>query len=317
MGHRAYCFTLNNPTEQELDHLKNVIPGCCRYGVFQLERGESGTLHVQGYLSFRGQKTLSAVRNQLSERAHWESARGTALQNEAYCTKEDCREPGTVVFRHGEPPRQGRRTDLEPVYAAVLAKRPFSEIAATFPEEYVKHHRGLEALSSVLIEPRRFKTEVFWFFGPTGTGKSRKASELAPDAYYKMGTNKWWDGYCGHEDVIIDDYRRDLCTFSELLRLFDRYPMPVEVKGGTTQFVARRLFVTSPKSPSDTWDGQTAEYLTQLTRRIEHVFEFPLGVEHLGRFEDLFRAEAAPEIRVIDDNVELDALDLFDMSFEL
>lgn len=109
----------------------------------------------------------------------------------------------------------------------------------------------------------------------TGSGKSREAYQQYPHGYYKMPTSKWWDGYDRHEVVIIDDYRRDLCSFGELLRLFDRYPLLVETKGGTVNFVAKTIVITTPKAPKETWDGRSDEDIKQLLRRIESVRYFP------------------------------------------
>lgn len=142
------------------------------------------------------------------------------------------------------------------------------------PEVYARNYRGLEALSSRLSCTRNFKTEVFWFYGPTGTGKSKSAFDRDPTAYWKPATSKWWNGYEGHEAVIIDDYRRDFCTFAELLRLLDRYPLTVETKGGTRQMLAKRIYITSPKCPATTWEGRTPEDIDQLLRRIEHIEHF-------------------------------------------
>jgi hypothetical protein len=89
-----------------------------------------------------------------------------------------------------------------------------------------------------------------------------------------MGSTKWWDGYVGQPYVIIDDYRPDLCTFSNLLQLFDRYPMRVEFKGGSCQFVAKYIFVTAPKSPRDMWCNRVEEDINQLMRRITLVRDF-------------------------------------------
>uniref|UniRef100_UPI004048ADC4 RNA helicase domain-containing protein n=1 Tax=Polynucleobacter sp. TaxID=2029855 RepID=UPI004048ADC4 len=103
------------------------------------------------------------------------------------------------------------------------------------------------------------------------------AHELSPKAYWKPPTTKWWDGYDGESDIIIDDYRRDFCTFADLLRLLDRYPLQVEVKGGTINFNAKRIFITTPKSIENTWEGRTAEDIDQLKRRVteEVMFGYP------------------------------------------
>lgn len=270
---KNWCVTLNNPTPEDVQSFQDAITAHCAFGVYQHEVGESGTPHLQGYLHFGNKVRLEWIRARFSARAHYEVARGTPVQNVAYCTKEDTRQPGTEPFTYGEQPAgAGARTDLEDVAAEIVVKRRrLTDVAADFPVDFIKYHSGLTALSARLAQPRRWKTVVYWLYGSTGCGKSRAADRLAPGAYWKMGGNKWWDGYEGHEDVIIDDYRRDLCPFHELLRLFDRYPMRVEYKGGVVDFAARRVFVTAPQAPDVLWEGRSEEDLGQLMRRIEHV----------------------------------------------
>lgn len=50
-------------------------------------RAEEKTDHVQGYVSFKNQRTFTAVKNFLP-RAHWEKAKGTERDNYKYCSKE-------------------------------------------------------------------------------------------------------------------------------------------------------------------------------------------------------------------------------------
>lgn len=268
---RAACFTINNPTPEEIQKLKDNFKDV-KYAVFQLERGESGTLHVQGYCVAHKPKRIGGWKAIVGTRAHIESARGNAEQNRTYCTKEP-REDGPFEF--GTFPTPGLRTDIAAAVATVQEGASIAQIIERHPEEFVKYHKGLLAVRLHCQPRRNWKTEVFWFYGPTGTGKSREAHEKYPDAYYKMPSNKWWDGYDGEDSVIIDDYRRDMCTFSELLRLFDRYPMSIESKGGSQQFLARTIVITTPKSPRDTWAGRTEEDIQQLLRRIEHIQFFP------------------------------------------
>lgn len=272
---RQVVFTLNNYTSDEerdmfeaFSSLSNNIRFC---GVGR-EIGESGTPHFQGFIYFDNPKTFSAAHKIPGlNRAHFEPVKGTIQQNIDYCSK------GGDYKEYGEKPTQGKRNDLEEVAELVKAGKRISDVAFECPTQFIKFHKGIERLISLQIAPRDFKTMVYWYYGPTGTGKSKKAFEQAAEAasyYVKDPLNKWYCGYEQQELMIIDDYRRDFSTFACLLRLMDRYPMTVETKGGTTQFVTRTLVITTPKSPTETWEGRTEEELGQLLRRIDHCVHF-------------------------------------------
>jgi len=272
---RAACFTLNNYSEEDVERIKRESSKFT-YLVFQRERGvEGGTPHLQGYAYAPNPKSLAGWKTSIGARAHIEAARGSGAQNREYCTKEETREPSTEPWEFGTMPAQGARSDLAAVHQRVVEGATLKAISEESPGDFIRYFRGIQAVQQLYVPSRHWKTTVSWFHGPTGTGKSLEASNRFPDAYWKMGSSKWWDGYEGEGAVIIDDYRRDLCTFAELLRLFDRYPMRVEYKGGTCKFVARHIIVTTPKSPRETWEGRTDEELGQLLRRIEEVRYFP------------------------------------------
>lgn len=283
---RHWCFTLNNYLDEDLVIVRNVD---CKYICFQPERGESGTRHLQGFITFANGRRLAGVRSLFKRRdgsctVHLESMRGTAEQAIAYCSKEESRDPdaGFVFEERGDRPRAGTgtaggRSDLMEVAAAIRDGKRAPDIAEMFGEHFIKHFRGIHAAIAIRMPPRDFKTVVFWYYGTTGTGKSKKAFEDNPDAYWKSADNKWWDGYVGQEAVIIDDYRCNFCTFSNLLRLMDRYPFSVETKGGTVQFVSKRLIITAPKGPEEMWVSRTEEEIGQLTRRIENKLLFTIN----------------------------------------
>ena len=274
---RSMTWTLNNPTDDEVKHIKD---GSFKFCVFQHEIGANGTPHLQGYCQMGNPTAFSTWRNLISLRAHFEASKGSPRQNYEYCTKEETRAAGTEPFVRGEVPQPGQRTDLEGLVA--MAKDPtkrMRDIVDANGEGYAKLYKGLAVIRSIFSEPRRFQTEVLWFYGSTGTGKSRLADELSPDAYWKPGGANWWDGYdpIEHESVIIDDFRSNIATFSEVLRWFDRYPMQVPFKGGYVNFRPRRIYVTTSKHPSETWLDRGEEALGQLLRRLKVIVEFLPG----------------------------------------
>ena len=192
---------------------------------------------------------------------------GTQTKAIEYCKKEgNWTEAGNKRI-------QGEGTDLKKIKNDIINGKGYNDIIAendfnNFSEvKLIQHH--YEELS-----PRdRPKPEVFWIYGPTGTGKSKLAKSMAPRAYWKNSRHKWWNGYGGTEDIIIDDFRGSNLKFDELLRLLDEYPLDVETKGGTRWIRSKRIFITTPRNPQETYPGiYLTEDIHQLLRRIDHTF---------------------------------------------
>lgn len=122
---RNWMVTWNNPpfqgTDLEIERkLEDFFVGQLTsedwsYCSWQLERGQSGTLHVQAYVQFAGNKRLASLRA-LWPGCHAEVRRGSHEQAVEYTSKEDTRIQGGVHHEHGEARnRPGRRRDLEVV----------------------------------------------------------------------------------------------------------------------------------------------------------------------------------------------------------
>lgn len=95
---RAYVFTINNPVENvpsdnPLEVLK-PLEDKIKYAVWQLEKGENGTPHYQGYIQWKGRGRRLQGMKALLPRAHFEVAKGSSVQNKSYCTKEEGRVEG-------------------------------------------------------------------------------------------------------------------------------------------------------------------------------------------------------------------------------
>lgn len=261
-----YAFTWNNYTDQVLEFLDDVP---CEYLVYGKEIAPTtGTPHLQGFIKFKNDRSVDAVRKQFKG-ANINPCISSDLNNFNYCTKED----SDFYERGTRPAGQGKRSDLDMIRDLIKTEpkmRTVVNIATSYQsvkmaEQILKYHEA----------PRNWECDVYWFWGATGTGKSRLAYEMCDpdDTYVAMSTAKWFDGYDSHGNVIIDDMRKDFCKFHELLRLLDRYAYKVETKGGTRQFRARRIIITSCFHPRVLFD--TREDINQLIRRIKEIREFP------------------------------------------
>lgn len=88
-----------------------------------------------------------------------------------------------------------------------------NEICDLYEETYIRYWRGIEQFKKKINppSPRNIKTEVHYYYGPPGVGKSRRANEEANaeglPVFYKA-RGKWWDGYKQQPNVLIDDFYR-------------------------------------------------------------------------------------------------------------
>lgn len=262
---RNYCYTLNNYSEEELKELQQIE---CKYHIMGKEKGEQGTPHIQGFISLKNARSFQAFRK-LMRRWHLEPCKGSPKQNIEYCRK------GGDTIEYGDRPEQGKRNDIEDAKQMALNGRPMKEIIQV--TNSYQAIRYAETIKKYFDKERHHKTFVYWFYGPTGSGKSRLAEEMFPGAYWCMESSKWWEGYDGHKVVIINDYRKDFCKFRTLLNLLDRYPYRIECKGGSRQFTAETIVITTPYSIEETWQNRTSEDLEQLKRRVEVSLYFGTG----------------------------------------
>lgn len=123
------------------------------------------------------------------------------------------------------------------------------------------------AKDNMVAEPMQRTVKVFW--GKTGTGKSRRAWEEAGwDAYPKIPSTKFWDGYQDQPNIVIDEFTGQI-GIEHLLRWFDRYPVTVETKGSACVFRATRIWVTSNIDPRQWYPNAPEAQVEALMRRLE------------------------------------------------
>ena len=272
---RNYCFTLNNYTNEDLDQLANLK---CKYIIYGKEIGKNGTPHLQGYVIFENAKSFRSAKRSINHRAHIETIKGTPYDNFVYCSKD-----GDFTERGDRPERvgQGKRQDMLEIKKAIAQNIHIKQLLI---QDKIKNHQQLrfaENLEKYYEQQRIWKPNVKWYWGATGTGKTKTAYEEFSkmtdndSIYFSMDTGKWWEGYDGHTHVIIDDMRGDFMKLHQLLKLLDRYPYKVETKGSTRQFLATHIIITSCMPPQDMFPN-SRENIDQLIRRIDNIEEFKI-----------------------------------------
>lgn len=264
---KTWCFTINNYTvEEEFYCMFDLEP--IQYICFGHEIGSNGTPHLQGYLEVSYRVDLNVIKHWPGlTRAHLEPRRGTQQQAIDYTKKTD----KTDWFETGKKLQQrpGARRDLDDVRLLALE----GGMKEVVPWANLQQIRCAEKYLEYCEPKRTWKPTVVWLHGETGSGKSRMAQMMYPNAYVKADNSKWWNGYDGHEEVIWNDFRDSDIQFNYLLNILDRYECRVECKGGMRQFRPKTIIITCHKPPTEMYHGVSSERKDQLYRRIDIVQE--------------------------------------------
>lgn len=283
---KDWCYTFNNPTLEDVERLRNCHTSNTPkvvYHVFQLERGASGNLHIQGFICLANKARMSTVKTFLGKAVHLEIRRGTPLQAADYCRDPSKRDPDYAGFLHefgdlpDAPPGQGARSDLSAVQALLDDHVPMATVARDHFSTWVKAYKAFDKyVTEFVSEPRKEKSLFFCFTGESGTGKSQAAYAFRNTFTVPPGSSgvAWFDGYDAtrHQTVLFDEFYGSRCSWNELLRLTDKYPHTVNTKGSQVQFNPKAIVFTSNFSPVD-WYPNIQEKLP-LTRRIDSHWEY-------------------------------------------
>jgi len=153
---KHWCFTLNNYSQQDVDRIVSGSSGF-DYVVFGKEVGDSGTPHLQGFVSFPTRVRRSQCVDKIGQ-AHFTVARNVDNSIQ-YCKKD-----GDFVEIGVKPAGQGSRSDLENFKTAVASgildakklRNDYSEIYAKYPKfcsDFVQDHMPKKIVQMFPLRP--------------------------------------------------------------------------------------------------------------------------------------------------------------------
>lgn len=233
------------------------------YHIFELEITDDGILHYQGYMEFKKQIRLSAIKK-LSKDIHVEQRRGTAVEARDYCDKSNHPEHddgsylagpwecGTMKLTSAESAARARSKKATDYSAAV-------DLAIT---GNIYGIRGLPNGDALLTRHLpNYKTMArdnpiipadlpgvcgYWFHGEASTGKTTTAKTRWGTSAWIKPHNKWWDSYRDEATVIINEFDHDHKWMSTNLKLWaEESAFCVEIKGSSVWIRPRRIVVCS------------------------------------------------------------------------
>ncbi len=231
-----------------------LLPDSLKYGVFQFEKGSTGTLHVQGYFEFRGDMRLTTLQRLLPS-VHLEKRLGSSEQARDYCMDAAKRFSrfGPWVFGVFTSSGQGHRSDIDDLHKDLKAGKSDKYI---FEEHFalsLRYHKGIAKYRSVWAKHRYRITMLDVIIGAPGVGKTRMIDNLYPKAYWKDGS-QWWEGYNGETTIVFDEFVGNM-PLSSLNRLCGaKTKLQHEVKGSHVPILAVLVIIISNSGPEHWWD---------------------------------------------------------------
>lgn len=291
-----WCDT-QEKRQAEFERVKSVWPTSkyILYGPLELTE-ENKKPHLHFIIAFASNKMFKTIIKTLkSSEYHIESCRNFHAAVE-YCLKNDPNDK----LEYGEPLKQGLRNDLKKTLES--SHYNVKEIQENNPDLYVRYRSGIEKiceskarenntldwLNLTQDEDGNIKdkvytpTRVHWYFGHTGTGKSRtvkrvvgdkvKKGEIKPDEITIINcftSAGFAIGMINYKSkiLILDEFRGDCIKFSELLKIIDG--TTINIKGSEVYLHLEDIYVTSCYAPNEVYKnlGQT-DSIKQLYRRL-------------------------------------------------
>jgi len=201
-------------------------------------------------------------------RAYLAGRKGSQSDAIKYCKK------GEKYHEFGNPREQGSRKDITAITKLISEGSNIRELISNEGEINLNVNtiRLAEKLLTYYEPPRDYQPTVLWLWVP------QVVERVVPHVHYSLkhtltpaplGSG---GGYDGHQDVILDDVREETFPYSLMLAILGAHPVRIEDKGTIRQFRGRRIIVTSPYGPSETYSRlPQSESKEQLLRRVTYV----------------------------------------------
>lgn len=258
---------------------------------------KDGKLHCQFAVAFRDQVRAPQARRIIGGQhgphmGYLEPAFSKTVWD--YVTKTDSRVQAIEGYGNLTDD-SGNRSDLDIIYAEIAQGTPIYDIMSRFPRQFMRNHAAISKLCAMYDRPRPYgacTVEIWW--GVTGSGKSHKAFHEYPHAYRKSIPGKWWEGYRGESVVVFEEFNpnedKEL-RLPELLKILDKYPYQVEIKGASMQLKANHFIFTTNIDPRTWYDAHPQ--MPALCRRVSKVIRFTLSRDDQMEYEQSGQLEYA------------------------
>lgn len=259
---RGWMLTINaeKHTKNEIDAILGTVPTA---SVYSEEAGSTtGYRHYQAFAYWEGKITGSRVRALFGD-THAEPAGKPAIACAAYCSKDRTHLSGPywlgdyesvpgMMPTEAQTERKDRFRDAQQHIAEGWRYEDFINNA-----EWMRWGLNHKNAIQDLIAAHAYATcgthmrdtiSVDYIYGPSETGKSFSTYEtygfrdiFVPDP---SNTSFPFEGYQGQPVILLEEFRSSF-KFDYMLKVLDRYPLLLNIKGSHTYACWTKVVITS------------------------------------------------------------------------
>jgi len=247
--------------------------------------------HHQGYVVFENPKSKKSVIKKFKPN-YVEIADGSTSDNVKYTSKDD------KFHEYGiRPMDRGKKRSLGEMMREVSASGEEHVLASADDQElstWARNYRSIREYQNMRRPHRDFMTRLHIYWGDTLTGKTTAARDEGAIPIEFEG--RFWN-YNSESQILLDEMTPEtVLDRRTMLRLIDRHPYTLNVKGGYVKFVAKDVYITTNFPPHELFPYWTDP---AFQRRIHEVKKFTStqikSNEAKSKFITLF-GEASPDV---------------------
>lgn len=232
---------------------------------------DTGKYHGHAFIYFKNPVAQASVKKLFGNDCHLKK-----IFNNSGCIKyvkgeiKDEHKKKSNILEYGTVPMDNGKKRI----AEVIEKYDnISDIMQAEPEMYCQYRNGIKDIIADKQRKNRYvkPPKVIWTYGPTGTGKTKRAFEAgARNVDYNNGFFTDW----GSDRIISIEEMNGQIPYKILLKITDQYHnyYEVNIKGGSKLVDLDEIYITSSKHPRECYPNQdTRDSIKQLLRRITEI----------------------------------------------